>query len=163
MKTAPIPTDEHDRLNALYALDINTTQSEERFDAITRDAVRLLDVPISTISIINKDTEEYKSCQGLKATQGNRSASFCGHALLAKNIFIVEDTELDARFSDNPMVVGPPFIRFYAGIALCEQKTRQPVGVLCVKDIKPRQMSAENVSTLLELGQRAEHELNTHQ
>lgn len=161
MQTAPIPIDENDRLDALYSLGVNSIKPEERFDTITRDAVRLLNVPISTISIIDKNTEEYKSCQGLKATQGNRSASFCGHALLAKNIFIVEDTELDARFSDNPMVVGPPFIRFYAGIALCDQKTRQPVGVLCVKDIKPRQMPAEQISALLELGRRAELELNT--
>ena len=93
-------------------------------------------------------------------TEGVRAASFCGHALLSKNILIIEDTLKDPRFADNPMVVGFPFIRFYAGIALYDYKTRQPVGVFCVKDTKPRKFNTKEVGIIIDLADRAEKELN---
>ena len=80
--------------------------------------------------------------------------------MLSKMIFIVEDALKDYRFADNPMVINPPYIRFYAGVALLEAQTRLPIGVLCVKDVKPRQMSIEEINTLIDLGKKAEAELN---
>ncbi len=77
-----------------------------------------------------------------------------------KYIFIVDDTLADPRFATNPMVTGKPHIRFYAGVALREKQTNQPIGVLCVKDIKPRTLTAEEVAVLLQLAKRAEDEIN---
>ena len=117
MTNAPIPKNEAERMLAVKALEILDTAPETRFDAITKEATVRLKVPISTVSIIDKDREWYKSCQGTDRTEGPRSISFCGHAMAATDIFIVEDTLLDQRFRDNPTVVGSPFIRFYAGIS----------------------------------------------
>ncbi len=136
------------------------TKPEERFDRLTEEAVAKLKVPISTITIIDADREWFKSCQGLDEKQGGRDVSFCGHALLAKNLFVVEDTLKDPRFADNPMVVNAPYIRFYAGMALLDQKTGQPVGVFCVKDTKPRQFNLEEINVFMDLANRAEKELN---
>ncbi|MFA5987949.1 MAG: GAF domain-containing protein [Candidatus Paceibacterota bacterium] len=160
MQTAPIPGDEEGRLTALHKLAILDTKPEKRFDDLTKEATEKLQVPISTISIIDSKREWYKSCQGLNQKEGSREVSFCGHALLSKYIFIVQDTLKDPRFADNPMVIGEPYIRFYAGIALHENETDKPIGVFCVKDIKPRQLSIQEVGILVDIADRAEKELN---
>lgn len=160
MQKAPIPQDEEERLAAVHKMAILDTEPEERFDAITKEAVWKLHVPISTIAILDKDREWFKSCQGLDEKEGERAISFCGHTLLASSIFIVEDTLKDPRFADNPMVTGYPFIRFYAGIALLDHKTGKAVGVFCVKDTKPRVFTIDEISIITELADRAEKELN---
>lgn len=160
MKNAPIPSDENKRLEAVHQLAILDTGSEERFDVLTREAVEKLGVPMSMVSILDSDREWYKSCIGLDKTEGDRKVSFCGHALLASNIFIIEDTLKDPRFADNPMVIGFPFIRFYAGVALFDNKTHQPIGVFCVKDVKPRKLTIEEIGIVIDLAERAEKELN---
>ncbi|MBP6060844.1 MAG: GAF domain-containing protein [Candidatus Pacebacteria bacterium] len=159
MQTAPIPANEKERLEAVHQLAILDTKPEERFDLLTREAVNKLKVPISTVSILDEKREWFKSCVGLDKKEGERAVSFCGHALLATNIFIIEDTLKDPRFADNPMVVGSPFIRFYAGMALFDHKTRHPIGVFCVKDTKPRKLNAEEISILIDIAERAEKEL----
>lgn len=161
MITPPIPANEKERLAAIARLGILDTPSEERFNAITTEASRRLHAPISTVSILDKDREWFKSCVGLDQTQGPREASFCGHSLLAQDIFIVEDTLLDERFADNPYVVGEPHLRFYAGVSLQDQKSGLPIGVLCVKDVRPRKLSSGEIAALIELAGKAEKEINT--
>ena len=160
MIKAPIPEDEEKRIEAVHRMAILDTKSEERFDVLTREAVEKLKVPMSMVSILDRDREWFKSCIGFDKKEGERDVSFCGHALLATNIFIVEDTLKDSRFADNPMVTGDPFIRFYAGVALFDHKTRQPIGVFCVKDTKPRKLTSEEIEIILDLANRAEEELN---
>ncbi len=43
------------------------------------------------------------------------SASLCAHALLTNDTTVIPDARNDDRFHDNPLVTGPPGIRFYAG------------------------------------------------
>ncbi len=160
MKPAPIPVDEEKRMEAVHRLAILDTKPEARFDALTKEATQKMHMPMSTLTIVDSKREWFKSCQGMDETEGSRETSFCGHALFARDMFIVEDTLLDERFKDNPKVVGSPFIRFYAGIALIDHHTGQPVGVFCVKDIKPRKLSAGDIAILTDLAERAEKELN---
>lgn len=161
MKLASIPTNEAERLKALHKLALLDTMPEKRFDSITKEAISRLKVPISTLTLIDSKREWFKSSQGIDYKEGDRAISFCGHALLATNIFIVEDTLKDDRFKDNPMVIGRPYIRFYAGISLRESQSGLPIGVLCIKDIKPRKLTSEEINILIELASRAEKELNT--
>lgn len=151
---------ELDRLNILKSLDILDTKPEERFDKITRLAAEKLHVPISTITLLDEKREWFKSSQGLKKCEDSRETSFCGHALLASDIFIIEDTLKDERFADNPHVKENPPIRFYTGVSLKHQKTGLPIGVFCIKDYKPRTLSNEEISTMLELAKEAEYQLN---
>ena len=81
--------------------------------------------------------------------------------MLASSIFIVEDTYLDQRFKNNPYVVGPPFIRFYAGMALLDAVTGLPIGVFCIKDIHPRKLTMSEMDIFLDLAERAERLINT--
>lgn len=160
MQNAPIPDDENKRIEAVHEMAVLDTKPEKRFDILTKEAVKKLKVPMSMVSILDSNREWFKSCIGLAQKEGDRKISFCGHALLATNIFIVEDTLRDSRFVDNPSVVGYPFIRFYAGVALFDHKTRQPIGVFCVKDTKPKKLTVKEIAIIIDLANKAEKELN---
>lgn len=162
MELAPIPSNESQRLAALIKLGLLDTEPEPRFDTITRATAEQLNVPICTISLIDAEREWFKSSQGMTDKQGKRDVSFCGHALLSQKIFIVEDTTKDPRFALNPHVTGKEHIRFYAGVALHDAAHQFPIGVLCVKDIKPRRFNEDEANTLIEMGRWAELELNSH-
>lgn len=162
MINAPIPKDEQTRLDALYKLGLLDTPPEERFDRLTERARKRFNVMLSTITLIDKDREWFKSNSGINnSTEGPRNISFCGHALAQDGIFVIEDTKKDPRFSDNPYVSGPPFIRFYAGIALHDRITNQPIGVFCIKDNAPRNFNEQDISDLLDFAKQAENELNS--
>ncbi len=159
MERAPIPANEEERLVSLHALALLDTEPEERFDRITKTATQVFQVPISTLTLVDAKREWFKSCQGLPGREGDRAISFCGHALLASDVFVVPDTKKDKRFSDNPMVTGKPFIRFYAGVPLLSADG-QRIGVFCIKDTEPREFSAEQQGLLKNLATWAELELN---
>lgn len=160
MQSAPIPDNEKERLEKVMQLGILDTEPEERFDAITRDAIQAFHVPISTITIMDKEREWYKSCQGLDTREAPREISFCAHAMLSKvnHLFCVEDTLKDARFKNNPMVIGKPYIRFYAGVSLFGTDSMN-IGVFCIKDTKPRVLTPEEVALMMQFARRAEAEL----
>ncbi len=161
MQPAPLHPQEDARLEAVHGLALLDTEPEERFDRITKAAIEKLGAPISTITLVDKDREWFKSCQGLDIKEAPRTSSFCGHAMLADTVFIVEDTLKDERFRDNPQVIGAPHIRFYAGVSLYDKKSGLPVGVFCIKDTKPRSMGPADIAVLLELATEAEKEINT--
>ncbi|MFA7286391.1 MAG: GAF domain-containing protein [Patescibacteria group bacterium] len=153
---------EEDRLVALERLGLLNTPQEARFDELTKRAMARFGVRMAAVTLIDRKREWYKSCCGdicPPDREGARSVSFCGHALLANYVFVVADTLLDPRFADNPMVVNAPFIRFYAGVALRERSSNLPVGVFCIKDTKPREMTAQDISDLLDFAKIAEREL----
>jgi hypothetical protein len=72
MQKAPIPNNEDKRLCAVRDLNILDTGMEERFDRITKEAIEKFQVPVSTITIVDKEREWFKSAQGLKIKEGPR-------------------------------------------------------------------------------------------
>lgn len=159
---AAIPENEDQRLASLYSLNILNTPPEERFDRITRLALTLFKVSISTVTLVDSKKEWYKSCQGLPKREGNRAISFCAHTILAQDVFIIPDTKKDTRFAENPMVIGKPYIRFYAAVPL-KSADGQRVGAFCIKDRKPRKLTLEKIELLKTLAAWVETELNTHE
>jgi GAF domain-containing protein len=159
MQTPAIPTDESSRIEALHALNILDTQPEERFDRLTRLAKRVFNVPYSTISMIDTHRQWFKSIQGLTLCQTSRDISFCAHAILFDDILYVENALKDERFHDNPVVIGDPKIRFYAGCSL--EVNGFKMGTFCVFDKKPRQFTREDRQLLKDLAALAERELAT--
>ena len=160
MKPAPIPENEKERLLSLHKLGLLDTKPEERFDRITRTATETFNVPISTLTIVDEKREWFKSVCGLDQKEGDRAISFCGHALLANEVFVIPDTAKDKRFSDNPMVIGKPYIRFYAGVPIMNADGER-IGVFCIKDIKSRKFSKDTEEMLENLAVWAELEINS--
>jgi len=157
MKAPVIPDNEDARMAELGKLDIVYSPAEERFDRITRLARRVFNVPVALVSLIYEDVQWFKSNQGLLQSESPREVSFCGHAILGNDTFVVPDAASHPDFSDNPLVIGEPFVRFYAG---------QPIkfggynlGTLCVIDQQPRELSPSDFDSLRSLACWVETEL----
>ena len=118
MISAPFPHNEFARLACLRSLNILDTAPEERFDQLTRIARRLFSVPIAQVTLVDADRQWFKSGAQSPVTETPREYSLCAHAILDDKIMHVENALEDQRFSDNPLVVGDPRIRFYAGCPL---------------------------------------------
>jgi len=160
VKTPEIPRDEQARLRSLKSLDILDTPAEERFDRLTRMARRLFGVPIALVSLIDENRQWFKSAAGLDVRETPRAISFCGHAILDDQILVVPDARADARFSDNPLVLGDPEIRFYAGCPL-RAPDGSRLGTFCIIDRTPRALGAEDLEMLRDLAALAEREITT--
>lgn len=152
------PNNEALRVQTLHELNVLDTPPEERFDRLTRLAKRLFNVPIALVSLVDNDRQWFKSCVGLSVSETPRDISFCGHAILGDQILTVRDAGLDERFHDNPLVVGEPGIRFYAGCPLAVANGSR-LGTLCLIDIKPRDLDDEDRALLRDLARMAEQEL----
>lgn len=162
MQSPVKPVDEVDRMDALRALGILDSASEERFDRMARLAKGLFDVPIALVSLVDDDRQWFKSKFGFEASETPRVISFCGHAILQDDVFVVPDASRDGRFSDNPLVTDAPHIRFYAGCPLAAPDGSK-LGTLCIIDRKPREFGREDMALLVDLARMAELELSAVQ
>jgi signal transduction histidine kinase len=147
MVPAPYPENELERLETLRRYDLLDTLPEQEFDDATALAAFICGTPISLISLVADDRQWFKSRKGLDAEETSREASFCANTLLDGQTLIVEDTLLDERFADNPLVVDGPKIRFYAGAPLVASNGLV-LGTVCVIDTHPRTLSEEQKMAL---------------
>lgn len=158
MQAPATPANEVERLHVLRALAILDTQAEERFDRLTRIATRMFNVPISLVTLVDSNRQWFKSCMGLQVKETPRDISFCGHAILGNDAFVINDASKDPRFSDNPLVTGVPHIRFYAGQPIRTTHGFK-IGTLCLIDSQPREFPARDVEDLTDLACMVENEL----
>ena len=125
-------------LTALGELQVLDTDPEPEFDALVQVASLVCGVPVSLISLVDANRQWFKANLGLPGvSETPRDIAFCAHAVLEQGIFEVPDAAADPRFADNPLVVGNPDIRFYAGVPLRLTDGHQ-IGTLCVIDRRPR-------------------------
>lgn len=155
---APKPAFEPERLAELHGLNVLDTPPEKRFDRLAALAADIFYVPIALVSLVDDDRQWFKAKCGLTAESTSRDDAFCAHAILEEEMLVVEDTENDTRFAQNPLVVGAPYIRFYAG-AVVRGPTGQPLGTLCVIDTLPRQFGDINRRRLKLMAELVEAEL----
>jgi hypothetical protein len=153
MTTAPIPADEEARLSALDELRLLDTEAEPVFDRITAKLARVFEVPVALITLVDRDRQFFKSQVGLpevlaRARQTPRNVSACGHVVAKNQVMVIEDLARDRRFANNPLFKEHG-IRFYAGVPLLAPNG-QPIGSLCLMDMKPRQLSEREKRLLVE-------------
>lgn len=158
MGAASIPADEPARLRALRAYRVLDTPPEERFDRYTRIASALFGVPTAVITLVDSDRQWFKSRHGLDADETPRDQAFCAHTILSSEICQVRDALQHPDFADNPLVSGPPHIRFYAGVPL-RVRDGCRVGTLCLVDYQPRALDDRELGLLRDLGRLVEGEL----
>jgi two-component system, sensor histidine kinase len=161
MKTPPIPENEAARALALGSYGILDTPADPSFDALTALAAFMLNVPIALVSLVDGKRQWFKSRCGVSVSETSREISFCGHVVAAGQPLIINDTLLDERFADNPLVLSSPSIRFYAGFPL---RTAEglTLGTLCVVDLIPRKLDAEQERMLALLAEVVMAQLESH-
>lgn len=146
----PMLDTEQQRLIALSDSALMDSPPDAVLDRITWLASRITGCPTALVSLLTSERQWFKSRIGFDATETPRDAAFCSHAIMAPEGLVVEDALADSRFSHNPLVLGAPFIRFYAGVPITDRAANR-LGTLCVLDSQPRQLSADQLRGLVEL------------
>jgi diguanylate cyclase len=152
MKEPAIPHDDVARLQDLRSFRVLDTDADPCFDDISELARRMAGADIGIVSLVDENRQWFKSCVGLQLGQKEtpRRVSFCGHTILQRDPLIINDALQDDRFQDNPLVVGDPGIRFYAGFPLITD-TGFVLGSLCVISLQPHQLTDDQVDSLRRL------------
>ncbi len=157
------PTNEDARIEALRALGILDTTSEDVFEDIARAAAEACSASMAMVCFVDSERLWFKAAVGTKLPESPRDWGFCSAAILQREPLIVPDALDDPRFAQNPLVMGETGARYYAGVPLLD-RNGLAVGTLCVLDSRPRaydedisalQMLA--VKTMSLLKQRARH------
>ena len=97
MRAPRLPAEESSRLQALRRYDLLDTLPERDLDDLTSLASQICEAPIALISLIDERRQWFKSRIGLSASETSRDISFCGHAILQADLFVVEDALSDER------------------------------------------------------------------
>jgi two-component sensor histidine kinase len=142
-----------ERLATLRAYNILDTERESDFDDIVALASQLCGTPISVVNLIDSDRQWFKAEVGLGVRETPIATSICAHAILQDDLVEIEDTLIDQRLADNPLVTGTPGLRFYAGVLLVAEDGL-PLGTLCVLDYKPRKLNDLQRNALRVLGRQ---------
>lgn len=153
-------TDEAERLAVLHGLHLLDTPPEAEFDTIIHCAHQLVGCKIALLSLVDGERQWFKAKAGLDAEETPRTQSFCAHAIRGDDLFVIPDATQDARFADNPLVLGAPAIRFYAGMPIRVDGPAAgatfALGTVCVIDDQPRALTAADADVLRRLGRLAE-------
>lgn len=147
MKTALKLVNEDQRLRKLYSYNLLDTPEDRCLNDFVQIASMICNTPIALISLVDENRQWFKAKVGLEASETSRDLAFCSHAILQDEVFVVEDALSDERFFDNPLVVGEPRVRFYAGAPL-KAPGGLNIGTLCVIDHEKRQLTSEQLSSL---------------
>ena len=129
---------EERRLAAPASKEKFGTGSEPAYDAITKFASNVFDVPISILSLVLEDEHGFKSGHGLDMYNVERARALCAHVLGTLEPFIVLDARFDQHVPGAPAFDGEQELRFFAGVPLVNS-SGHPLGVLCIGDTRPRE------------------------
>jgi len=149
MQPPRIPDDEAARLLELRSYSVLDTDQDPRFDDISELTRYIAGTEIGIVSLVDSNRQWFKSCVGapLGQQQTARDISFCGHTILQRQPLIINDALEDERFADNPLVLGSPHVRFYAGFPLITPNGFT-VGSLCAISRQPHQLNHQQIDAL---------------
>ena len=150
---------EANRLQALRSLNLLEAETEDRFDRITRLAADFFQVPMAYVAFLDSDRQWFKSRVGAIPTETTRQLSLCQYTIHRNEPLVIHDTRDHPLAQTHPMVLGDPFLRFYAGIPLTGPGG-QKIGTFCLLDLKPREFNDEQMARLVAFAAIVEREIN---
>jgi C4-dicarboxylate-specific signal transduction histidine kinase len=162
---------EFKRLEALFEYKVLDTLPEKAFDDVVSLASLITECKVALVSLLDNDRQWFKAKIGIDACETDRSISFCTHAIQSDDVMEVQDATKDPRFANNPLVTGPPDIRFYAGAPLINPEGHR-LGTLCVIDSHAKKLTPSQIKQLKALARmvvsslelrKANHKLENYQ
>ena len=134
----PIPVDEGLRLRDLERHAAIGMASDVHFERLVDLTASLFEAPMVAISLVDANRQWFLASRGLGGLcETPRSTAFCAHAITASGVMVVPDAQADPRFCANPLVLGTPHIRYYAGAPL-RSPDGHNLGTLCLFDTRAR-------------------------
>ena len=138
------------RIENLHKYEILDTPMDGSYDELTALAIKIFDVPIAVISLVDTDRIWFKSAYGVDAEEIPRSPGLCSSAIMSDDIYIVENARVDPRTLANPLVAGVMGLQFYAAAPL-KSLDGFNLGTFCIIDKNPRSLTAKESSMLRQL------------
>ncbi len=154
----PLPENEKARLAALKSYHLPGVESDSDFNQLVELIALLTDAPIVLITVMEEDRQQFLAKVGTQLEGTPRGLAFCSHTILGTSLLVVEDLQKDDRFSHHPLVIGDPYLRFYAGMPLVSGEGFA-LGSVCVLDRKPRTLTQVQVLGLEALARQIVHQL----
>lgn len=151
MKKYPIPANEEGRVRKLEFFDLLNLGKDPQLDIFAETACLVTDCPAALIAMMESETQTIQSCVGLSLDFVDRKSTLCQYSIASGDVVVINDTLLDERSSDNPLIAAGG-IRFYAGVPLIDEEGFA-LGTLCVIDYKPKTLSGDQISTLIKIGE----------
>jgi GAF domain-containing protein len=178
MPPAPLPQNESERYIALMAYRARGLVADVRAVQLVREAKEFFGLQQAVIALVGRTKVYFLAEVGAGFDSLPREHSFCTYAIHNQTPLVVEDTRLDPRFSDNPSVAGPPWVRFYAGAPLVDAEGYclgtfclvdlqhgeggvfkyhfdYCLGTFCLVDLQPHSLKPAEISRLVHFSQRA--------
>ena len=121
------------RIETLGQYGIMDTAAEPQFDDIVELAANICGTPMAIVSLLDEKRQWFKSRLGLDVSETPIEIAFCRTTIRENDVFVVQDAAADPAFAHNPLVTGPPYIRFYAGAPL-QARNGCVLGSLAVLD-----------------------------
>ena len=155
MPAAPQPLNEAARYSALMSYRLRKDVfADAKADALVRKAVRDFNVPQAAIALVGRSTVYFLASEGAPFRSLPRDISFCSYAIHSRQTLIVPNAALDPRFAENPVVIGEPYVRFYAGAPLVD-RDGLCLGTFCIVDTEPRALAPTELAALERLSETA--------
>lgn len=149
---------EAERFRSLTATGLLHSGPDPDLDALMVEARDAFDVSSASVSLIGSEHQYLKASRGSVPQPLPRREPFCDEAIRTADPLLIPDTHTDERFRDHPLVVGEPFLRFYAAHPL-----RGPggwnIGTFCITDQRPHSFSASERSGFRSMARRAEQQI----
>jgi signal transduction histidine kinase len=142
------------RLRALYRSCLLDSSAEPAFDRLTRLASRVINAPVSLVSLVDGDRQFFKSLIGMAepwATlrQSPLSHSFCQYVVTSGEALIIEDAREHPLVKDN-LAIRDMGVVAYAGLPLTTSGGDM-LGSFCVIDHHPRSWTDAELDILRDL------------
>ena len=144
------------RTQTIEDLGLNSSEAIPIFDEATQIVSRLLAMPISILSVIDAETQHFKSVVGLSslglmnqlaaARYLPRQESFCTQVIDSEKTFALENATAHPAFSRS-LLVQQYGIQSYLGVPLVTAEGCC-IGTLAVMDLMPHQFSEQEVAFL---------------
>jgi PAS domain S-box-containing protein len=150
------PTVGAEPLAVLLAYNFLDIPARPGFDAIAHLARRICAAPVACVSPVAANRQWFDAPRVFATAVPSMSPPFSAGGTTQGASLVIPDLALDPRTHDNPLVVGPPHLRFYAGMLLATPHGHT-LGTLYVIDHTPRPdgLTFEQTENLQALAEQA--------